>query len=300
VLALQRVAGNRAVQSLVQRQSADAPTAQDASGADGSGSTGVGSLVEDYHIYFGEADQLERRVTPHDNPVGDVNWRTYTEDSVLHLTPTGLQNHLSQLAHGPLEPFEAGLVATWGKDPSDVITPLIRIGDKGIAGLVVESGGWGRRARTLYSRSGDVVLREGITEPGVVSEGLGPLDWVLVVGGVAALGRLALAKYAAKRAVAAEAAAIAASKEFVPEGQYVLAVIQDGKIIRTSYNTSLSHEVFVERELGWTKADLPAGAEVVSIGKYQGEIQTMLSSSFHNSGLPASAAAQEAARRAYR
>jgi hypothetical protein len=47
-------------------------------------------------------------------------------------------------------------------------------------------------------------------EPSVVSEGLGPIDYAMLVTGAIAATRLAIAKVAAARAAAAEAAAIAA------------------------------------------------------------------------------------------
>lgn len=91
-------------------------------------------------------------------------------------------------------------------------------------------------------------------------------------------------------------------KEFLSDSDLVLPVVKDGKIIAaTRASHSLSHAEFVRRELGWTPETLPAGVEVVSIGKHEGVIGALRSVGFHKkTSLPASAAAQTAARARYR
>lgn len=79
------------------------------------------------------------------------------------------------------------------------------------------------------------------------------------------------------------------------EGDAVLAVVHEGKILASTKDISLSHAEFVSREIG----TLPAGAEVVTIGKFQNDVVALLSRTFHDTQLPASMAAQEAARAAF-
>lgn len=69
-------------------------------------------------------------------------------------------------------------------------------------------------------------------------------------------------------------------------------MVHNGQIIAQSGDLLLSHAEFVARTLG----TLPEGAEVVTIGKYQGQIVALNSMTFAgNQGL-ASPAAQAAAR----
>jgi hypothetical protein len=298
LLRLQQTVGNQAVQRLLQRGPADAP-AQGASDPDQAESSAVGSLVEGYPIQPGTTDGLDPRITSEDQTVGDVNTQIYTVRSTLTLTKKGLRAHLAQLANGQLEPFEERLIESWGDSPSAWLTPLMRIGDEGIAGYVLDSSASSGGIRTLYSRGGELLLTQYLDEKGVVSEGLGPLEWVWVVGGIAAIGRLALAKYAAKRAAAAEAAAIESKKIFLPDSEAVIAVIKDGEIIASAHSGT-GHPEFVQRALGYTKETLPRGLEVVTIGKLEGKLVALRSQTFHGNMLPASFAAQEAARRVYR
>ena len=259
----------------------------------------MGSLREDYPIQSGTSDALERRLTSDDQTVGDVHTSIFADRSTLTLTKAGLQARLTQLAHGPLEPFEERLIESWGDHPSAWLTPLIRIGDQGIAGYVLDSSATDGAIRTLYSRSGELLLTQYLSEKGAVSEGLGPLDWVLVAGGIAAIGRLALAKYAAKRVAAAEVAAIASKKIFLSDSDAVIAVVEDGKIIASGHS-AIGHPEFVQRELGYTPETLPRGLEVVTIGKIEGKIVALLSQTFHGGARVASFAAQEAAKNVYR
>jgi len=80
------------------------------------------------------------------------------------------------------------------------------------------------------------------------------------------------------------------------EGDAVLAVISDGKIIAQSSNMMLSHEAFVARTVG----TLPEGAEVVTIGKYNGVVTAITSKTFSGVQVPASTAAQAASRAAFK
>jgi hypothetical protein len=88
----------------------------------------------------------------------------------------------------------------------------------------------------------------------------------------------------------------AAKKIFLTEQEAVLAVIKDGKILASTRNSLLSHEVFVQRAIG----ALPEGAEVVTIGKLDGLITAFRSRTFHGNELPASQSAIDAARRVYK
>lgn len=85
-------------------------------------------------------------------------------------------------------------------------------------------------------------------------------------------------------------------KIFLPESEGVLAVIKDGKILASSRNTLMSHAEFVKRNIG----TLPEGAEVVTIGKLDGQITALLSQGIHGRTLPASQAAIDAARNVYK
>jgi hypothetical protein len=252
-------------------------------------------ITELYPIHPGAENKgLQLRTRSYDETVGDVYRIRYVDTSFWILNQSGLRAYLSLLAHGPLGRFEENLIRTWGNEPSDVLTPLVRHDDESyvLIGLILVTGGSGDRITTAYTRQGEV-LRQYHDEAGLVNMGLGPIDWALMLAGAAAIAKLGLAKAAAWRA----AAKAAARKEFIHESEAVFAVIKDGEIIASSRNTSLSHAEFVEREL---PGGLPEGAEVVTIGKHRGEIGAIRSATFHTRELPASAAAQEAARRAYR
>jgi hypothetical protein len=107
------------------------------------------------------------------------------------------------------------LVNTWGKDPVDTLIPLIKIGDEGLVGYILDTGGSGGRTRTLYSRSG-VKLREFSTEAPLINMGLGPIDYFLLAAGAVSLGKYAIGKFVAKRAAAAAAVeAVEAEAAFV-------------------------------------------------------------------------------------
>jgi hypothetical protein len=87
-----------------------------------------------------------------------------------------------------------------------------------------------------------------------------------------------------------------ASRITLTEGDAVLAVAHNGKIIAQTSDVLLSHELFVSRYVG----KLPAGAEVLTIGKFGGQVNALTSKTFHGTQLPASEAAQAAARAAFK
>jgi RHS repeat-associated protein len=89
--------------------------------------------------------------------------------------------------------------------------------------------------------------------------------------------------------------AVAAGQMTLNEGDAVLAVVQNGQIIAEG-DVGLSHSEFVARTLG----TLPQGAEVVTIGKVDGQIVAITSKSFYGVQVPASANAQTAAQAAFR
>ena len=74
------------------------------------------------------------------------------------------------------------------------------------------------------------------------------------------------------------------------EGDAVLAIVKDGRVIAQTSDVMLSHAEFVRRTVGI----LPSGAEVVTIGKFNGQIMALSSQTFYGNQLPSSAA-QEAA-----
>ena len=75
----------------------------------------------------------------------------------------------------------------------------------------------------------------------------------------------------------------------------ILAVVKDGKVLARAHS-GLSHEELVRRSLG----DVPEGASVVTIGKFQGEIVVKNSYSFSGNQGPASWEIVEAMRRLYK
>ena len=87
-----------------------------------------------------------------------------------------------------------------------------------------------------------------------------------------------------------------AAKILLSEEQGVLAVVKDGVILAQTGDVMLSHAEFVRRTVG----TLPAGAEVVTIGKLEGQIIAIRSPTFHVRQLPASQATQQAAKAAFK
>ena len=90
----------------------------------------------------------------------------------------------------------------------------------------------------------------------------------------------------------AGAAATAASRILLREGDAVLGVVHEGRLIAKSSDVTLSHAEFVRRTVGI----LPEGAEAVTIGKFQGEITVLRSAKIHGRAMPASQEALDAAR----
>jgi RHS repeat-associated protein len=116
-----------------------------------------------------------------------------------------------------------------------------------------------------------------------------------VLGGVATVARSLRGAQLADE-VGRAGAGSAAARTLLREGDAVLGVVHEGKVIAQTSNVSLSHAAFVERTLG----SLPAGAEVVTIGKFEGVITVLRSPTFHGRGLPASREAFDAARAIFR
>lgn len=79
------------------------------------------------------------------------------------------------------------------------------------------------------------------------------------------------------------------------DGDVILAVVQNGQIIATS-TPALSHAELVNRQFG---GEVPPGAEVVTIVKANGQVTAITSMTYSGTQVPASAAAQAAAKAAY-
>ena len=99
-------------------------------------------------------------------------------------------------------------------------------------------------------------------------------------------------KGASKPATAAAEGAVCkiASKTLLNEGDALLAVVKDGKILAKTTDIELSHARFVEKALG----SLPEGSQVVTIGKLDGEIAVLNPRTFHGNQLPAPKAVWDA------
>jgi RHS repeat-associated protein len=122
-------------------------------------------------------------------------------------------------------------------------------------------------------------------------------------GAVAALGGEAAGALAARVGVRAATASTAsasttaaASRTLIREGDAVLGIVHEGKLIQHTSNVTLGHTQFIERTIG----TLPAGAEAVTIGKFQGEIMVTRSRVIHGRAMPASKEAFEAAKAVFR
>jgi hypothetical protein len=79
------------------------------------------------------------------------------------------------------------------------------------------------------------------------------------------------------------------------EGETFLAVFKNGEMLARTRNTLLPHAEFVKRFLG----TLSEGSEVITFGKYQGQIEALLSATFHGNRLPASAATLAALKKLF-
>ena len=91
-------------------------------------------------------------------------------------------------------------------------------------------------------------------------------------------------------------AAAADSRILLQEGDALLAVVKDGRIIAKTSDVALSHTSFVNRALG----GLPEGARVVTIGKFEGSVRALNSRTFHGNQLPAPQDVQSAVGAFYR
>jgi RHS repeat-associated protein len=171
------------------------------------------SVVEDYPITPGSENKLTQVFRREDVGQGDVVRYEYYDKSSRTLNQSGLESYLSDRAHGPLTDFEKSLVNRWeriGRDDRWVLTPVYQLGG-GLIGYNLLTGSSGNRTLTSYNRSGEIVDVEYV-EPALVNKGLGPIDYYFLLrGGLSvakgsfSLAKNTLAKFAAKRAAAAEA-----------------------------------------------------------------------------------------------
>jgi hypothetical protein len=67
------------------------------------------------------------------------------------------------------------------------------------------------------------------------------------------------------------------------DGDAILVMVQDGKVLHHSWNMGLPHVEFVRRATG----ELPEGAWVGTVSKLDGEVMAMSSKHFFNYQLPA-------------
>jgi hypothetical protein len=291
MLTVQRTAGNRAVGRLLQRSPPTTPPPTQEEPADGIGPVDFDSIVEDYPIVPADENDLDREVE-HSADFSATGVKVEHRDTGRRLlSKDGLRDYLSTLAHGPLSPFEEQLVADWGRDPMDKLTPLLRIGQTGVFGYMLDSGGSGDVLRTVYARDGTVVHTHHSETP-LVNMGLGPVEWIMLGTAVLALGKLAL-RAVASRVVTGEAAAVAAQPTvFLNEKDAVFAEVENGAVVRYSNTTGSSHEVWS----GYTSETVPPGVEIVTVIKEEGQIHPILSKGIHGRAMPASQAAYDAVR----
>jgi hypothetical protein len=156
---------------------------------------------------------------------------------------------------------------------------------------------------------GEIVGRLGVK---VLASAFGLLMKKLA-SGVRWLGRptrILAEKFASKLKRLRDKKKALGGKTLLADGDGVLAVIMNGQIVARAWATgSLSHEKFVMNELG-KKAVVKTpngvrlapqyeGAEVVTIGKIGSDVGALRSRTFHHNELPASQAAQDAARNEY-
>jgi hypothetical protein len=105
----------------------------------------------------GRGDQGDRHVE-----IAEFSWR---------LTPAALQAFLVEMTGGPLNLFELSLVDQW-----NVLKPELVFDGPHVVGYHVVSPGSVKHHR-LYDTNGKEHAY-WMTEPGLVSEGLGPIDWI--------------------------------------------------------------------------------------------------------------------------
>jgi len=76
------------------------------------------------------------------------------------------------------------------------------------------------------------------------------------------------------------------------DGDAVLVMVKDGKVIHYSWNMSLPHVEFVKRTTG----ELPKGAWVGTVSKLDNEVMAITSKYFYDYQLPAPPDVNEAVR----
>ncbi len=154
----------------------DAPVTNNASKPD--------EYVPLYPITPGTQNSHEEKVVSEDVGRGDVSQFVNHTEGHEKLNPSGLEDHLTKLnGGGPLTPFEKGLAAGWGKEPSDTtLTPIVKIGDRNVQAYELTKGSSGDRVTTYYDRQGNVLAGPFHSEQGLVNEGLGPIDYILMAG----------------------------------------------------------------------------------------------------------------------
>ena len=67
------------------------------------------------------------------------------------------------------------------------------------------------------------------------------------------------------------------------DGDAILVMVKEGRVLHHSWNMGLPHVEFVRRTTG----DLPTGAWVGTVSKLDGEVRAMSSKHFFNYQLPA-------------
>jgi hypothetical protein len=85
------------------------------------------------------------------------------------------------------------------------------------------------------------------------------------------------------------------AKVKMQNGDAVLVMVRDGKVIHYSWNMSLPHVEFVRRMTG----ELPTGAWVGTVTKLDGEIAAMSSKYFFDVQLPGPAEVDQAVKRVF-
>jgi len=85
------------------------------------------------------------------------------------------------------------------------------------------------------------------------------------------------------------------AKNLLNEGDALLAVVKEGKVIAQTRDIALSHASFVERSLG----QLPEGAHVVTVGKFDGKVRVLNSKTFHGNQAAAPKSVADAVMNVY-
>jgi hypothetical protein len=120
----------------------------------------------------------------------------------------------------------------------------------------------------------------------------------LLTGGWA-LGRALLGRRLARGAARAAAGggaevstgAAAAGRTLIPEGEALLVVVHEGRVVAQTADIAMSHAGLVQRAFG--AGGLPEGAWVGTVGKIKDVITALNSRAFFQNQGPASAAIQE-------